>query len=254
MHCTERETCNCHFPGNAFSKSMENRKKGQSTVNEQRPNRECALQTGPVTWTLGAKGVVLLLRLWLWISKINQQNKNKKEKRKKRKENAIKPKPHKKQQKLTVHYKHNNTSLDFQMGDLGQRVCSISPFIYLCFSVSFYLIKDYSSLSFSALFCSGPLSKLSVAHNYLPLSSLDLFFSASCVTVTLTPVVILFAQFKDCSKNIIVTVESVWNYSSASAAPARFIQWTQLFQWLAVFGDFKVGPLMPIHNRAAIIG
>ncbi len=75
-------------PGMHFPK-YGNRKKGQSTVNEQRPNRDCALQTGPITWTLGAKGVVLLLRLWLWISKIKQQKK----KEKKRKCN--KPKPHK---------------------------------------------------------------------------------------------------------------------------------------------------------------
>lgn len=39
---------------------------------------DCALQTGPITWTLGAKGVVLLLRLWLWISKIKQQKKKRK--------------------------------------------------------------------------------------------------------------------------------------------------------------------------------
>lgn len=88
MHCTERETWSCHFPRNAFSKIWK-QKKGQSTVNEQRPNRDCALQTGPITWTLGAKGVVLLLRLWLWISEIKQQKK----KEKKRKCN--KPKPHK---------------------------------------------------------------------------------------------------------------------------------------------------------------
>lgn len=55
-------------PGMHFPK-YGNRKKGQSTVNEQKkPNRVCALHTGPITWTLGAKGGVLLLRLWLWIS------------------------------------------------------------------------------------------------------------------------------------------------------------------------------------------
>lgn len=55
---------------NAFQ-SMET-EKGQSTVKEQRPERHCALQTGPITWTLGAKGVVLLLRLWLCTSTIKQ--------------------------------------------------------------------------------------------------------------------------------------------------------------------------------------
>ena len=131
MHCTERETWSCHFPGNAFSKVWK-QKKGQSTVNEQRPNRDCALQTGPITWTLGAKGVVLLLRLWLWISKIKQQ------KKKKRKCNKNQN-PTKQQQKLTIHSQHNRT-LYFQRRDLGQWVHSyftFSSFTYICFSESF---------------------------------------------------------------------------------------------------------------------
>lgn len=66
-----------HFPKCGNKK----KKKSQSTVNEQRPDRDCALQAGPITWTLGAKGVVLLLRLWLWISKIKQQKKKEKKRK-----------------------------------------------------------------------------------------------------------------------------------------------------------------------------
>lgn len=96
MHCTRREiriSLEMHLP-------KYDQIKGRSTVNEQRPNRDCALQTGPITWTLGAKGGVLLLRLWLWISKIKQQKCNK-------------TKTSQKQQKPTVHYKHNNRSVQF---------------------------------------------------------------------------------------------------------------------------------------------
>lgn len=63
-------------PGMQFPKHG-NRKKGQSTVNEQRPERHSALQTRAITWTLGAKGVVLLLRLWLCTSTIKQQKQEK---------------------------------------------------------------------------------------------------------------------------------------------------------------------------------
>lgn len=42
VNCTVRETRSCHFPRNAFSKEWkQTKKKGQSTVNEQRPERQC---------------------------------------------------------------------------------------------------------------------------------------------------------------------------------------------------------------------
>lgn len=74
VNCTVRETWSCHFPRNAFSKEWKQTK--QKKASQQwmsKDQRDSALQTGPITWTLGAKGVVLLLRLWLWTSTIKQQ-------------------------------------------------------------------------------------------------------------------------------------------------------------------------------------
>lgn len=61
-----------------------------------------------------------------------------------------------------------------------------------CFSASLCFIKDYLSLSFSALFCRGPLSKFSMAHIYILsfFSGPFLLCFRACVSVTLTPVVI----------------------------------------------------------------
>lgn len=85
---------------------METEKEASQQSMSKKPNRDCALQTGPITWTLGGKGVVLLLRLWLWISKIKHQKK--KEKERKEKKMQSNQNPTKQQQKDTIHYKHDN--------------------------------------------------------------------------------------------------------------------------------------------------
>lgn len=50
----------------AFSKYRREEEKGAR-------DKKCISQTGAVTWTLGTKGVVLLLRHGLWVSKINKE-------------------------------------------------------------------------------------------------------------------------------------------------------------------------------------
>ncbi len=141
MHCTERETWSCHFPGNAFSKvcKQTNKKKGQSTVNKQSADRDCALQTGPVTWTLGAKGVVLLLRLWLWISKIKQR---------KKKRNCNKNQnPTKNSNNKSSHYTLNTTT-DY--------VVSVGSFKFYSLTFHFYLCSSAFGITclWSSLLCS----------------------------------------------------------------------------------------------------
>lgn len=112
------------FRGNAFSKIWKQKKR---PVNSQWAKRDFALQTGPITWTLGAKGVVLLLRLWLWISKIKEQ----KERKKRKCDKTGAPQEDKNSTICSeyTHLSHSDWNLTFSL-----HICS-------------WLIKDYLSLS-----------------------------------------------------------------------------------------------------------
>lgn len=118
-------------PQQCIFQSMETEKRPvkQSMSKNQTFGRVCALQTGPITWTLGAKGVVLLLRLWLWISKIKQQ--------KKRKCNKTKIPQHKNSQNTTTEV----CSLKSRLGPVGSVLaCIISSF-------KFHSFESFCSIS-----------------------------------------------------------------------------------------------------------
>lgn len=137
-------------PGMHFPK-YGNRKKGQSTVNEQKKNKQslCPSHRAHYLDPRGKRRCSSTKALALDKHKLNSKRK----KRKKRKCNKTKNTKHKNSQ-----YTQNTTT---EICHLDERFkpAGFVLFFHFCF------LKDYSSLSCSALFCIGPRRKLPAAHN-----------------------------------------------------------------------------------------
>lgn len=103
MHCTRRGNSKLPFPPGMHFPKYGNRKKASQQSMSKNQTEFVPFTQGQITWTLGAKGGVLLLRLWLWISKIKQQKRRKK--KEKRKCNKTKTTLHKNSQ-----YTQNTTT------------------------------------------------------------------------------------------------------------------------------------------------
>lgn len=150
MHCTKRETQSCHFPRNAFSKVWKQKKRPVNSQWAKKTKQSlCPSHRAHYLDPRGKRRCSSTKALALDKHKLNS-----KRKKKERKENAIKPKT----QNTTTHNTPKTQQQKFViwMKDLSQQVLYFFNFCFL---------KDYSSLSRSALFCIGPRRKLSAAHN-----------------------------------------------------------------------------------------